>query len=468
MRIESLLGHTAQLYRRVKRNPLQADAAIESFLRARKYLGAKDRQFIAELIYFLLRNYLLLSHTCSPLFTHPNIRPLLQDTIALTEKAKVSTEELLLIAAAYVVKNDSVPPWLPDFLATHLASVTSDELAVVLQHCRSAAQTQRAANSEDLEALAIRYSIAPWILQSWLDYGYTLEQIRELGAALSQPAPLTIRVNCLRTSRTMLQQQFAAEQWEFSPTPFSPHGLTTEKRYHLLSHPLYRSGHFEIQDEGSQLISFAVAPQPHWRVLDACAGAGGKSLHLAVLQQDRGSILATDTERKRLRALRKRALRAQFRSIETLVVPNSANFQAQLPYALQSLERSFDAVLVDAPCSATGRSRRSPATRWYTRESSVSKLTVQQLNILQTYAQCVAPNGILVYATCSLLPQENEAVVTAFLERNPAFEPDPLLPAFETYHIRLPLLRQSQWYYTLLPSLTGTDGFFVARMRRVR
>ncbi len=466
MKPESLLGHTAQLYRRVKRNPLQADQTVESFLRARKYLGSRDRQFIAELLYFLLRNYRWITTAFYTAVEDEELGWMLRDTVALTAKAKVSVEELLIVAAAYGLKMDTLPDWLPAFLALHTAR-SATEMAAFLDQVRTVAKATLDGD-EDLETIGVRYSIAPWILSRWLEHGYSLEDIRQLAAALTQPAPVCIRANTLKIDRSKLQEHLAAEQWEFSPTRWSPHGLCTPHRLQLLAHPLYQEGYFELQDEGSQLISFAVAPQPHWSILDACAGAGGKSLHLAALQEDRGKILATDIEPKRLKALRKRTHRAGIRSIQTLTLPNSTSFHPTLPHPLRPFAQSFDAVLVDAPCSATGRSRRSPATRWYTKETTVAKLARQQLHILQLYAQCVAPGGILVYATCSLLPQENELVVEQFLREHPEFEPDPLLPAFETYHIRLPLLQPDQWHYTMLPSVMGTDGFFVARMRRVR
>lgn len=472
MRIESLLGHTAQLLQRAERNPLQAEAVVENYFRSRKYLGAKDRRFIAEIFYFLLRNYLWFSHLLETAVaeTDQSFADLLRQKLVLPSKNKVRGAHLFLVSISWILhpavdgQSQSKKARALSFLSQFF-SISETELEKIFQHIL---QHHTDGNHHlELHHLSKRYSTSFWIVQQWNRIGYTEEEIAQILAALDQPAPIGIRVNTLKTSREKLAEWLQREEIPAVFSKLSPHGLRIEQRVNLLNHHLYRDGYFEIQDEGSQLIAFAVAPEPHWNILDACAGAGGKSLHLAALQQNRGKILATDTEPRRIAALRKRALRASASSIEAVPIHGYQPFAHTLPYPLRFMEKRFHAVLIDAPCSGLGRARRSPATKWHTKEKTVQKLSYQQLDILETYSQCVAPGGILVYATCSLLPEENENVVSTFLEKHPEFTPDPLLPAFATYNVHLPFLSSEQWFFTLLPSMAGTDGFFIARMKRI-
>lgn len=215
------------------------------------------------------------------------------------------------------------------------------------------------------------------------------------------------------------------------------------------------TGAIEVQDEGSQLVAFALAPEEEWDILDACAGAGGKTLHLAQLQRDRGRIIASDADRRRLEQLARRLKRHRYRSIHL------ANLDGH-----RSLQRTqFDAVLLDVPCTGSGTVRRAPEIKWRIHTRQLERIVAKQERILEQYHAYVRSGGVLLYATCSLLPEENQRVVERFLARHPEFEPDPLAPAFERYGIALPL-SPDQWQFQLLPHRHGTDGFFIARLRR--
>jgi 16S rRNA (cytosine967-C5)-methyltransferase len=238
----------------------------------------------------------------------------------------------------------------------------------------------------------------------------------------------------------------------------SPAALILEERHRVTDLDLYRNGAFEVQDEGSQMIGYAASPQESARVLDACAGAGGKTLHLASLMHGAGGITASDTERKRLKELLPRAHRSGFDTIET----------ASVKTLLERIGNGtrYDTVLIDAPCSSLGTARRLPHPKWRLAPGSLDKLSQKQLEILSMYAKAVAPGGILVYATCSLLPQENSGVISRFLASNPAFAPDPLEQAFHRHGVRLPEIGPDAYSVQLTPLEHGTDGFYIARMKR--
>jgi 16S rRNA (cytosine967-C5)-methyltransferase len=200
-------------------------------------------------------------------------------------------------------------------------------------------------------------------------------------------------------------------------------------------------------------------------VLDACAGAGGKSLHIGVLQKNRGEIIASDIEYQRLKELPIRAKRSGITTIRTVQLSGKATPSA-LPEQLERVKASCDAVIIDAPCSGMGTVRRMPMTKWRLTPELLRKHGQKQLEILQSFSHAVKDDGILLYSTCSLMPQENQHVVRAFLDQHPEFTPEALAPAFAENGVRIPALSNDAAMLTLTPAQHGTDGFFMARLRR--
>lgn len=286
------------------------------------------------------------------------------------------------------------------------------------------------------------------------------ESLCSLGASLLSSAPLVLRVNTLLISRSALIDKLLAKGLEVRPGEVSPHAIICSERTALTETEEYKAGLFEIQDEASQLFAFAAAPQPGWLVLDACAGAGGKSLHLASLMENKGTVIASDIERNRLKEIYPRAYRAGVSCVQTRLVSPSEEY----PHA--DLVGECDLVVVDAPCSGAGTSRRMPATKWRITPRLIDKLSARQCEILQTAAQCVAPGGVLLYATCSLIPRENEAVSEEFLRRNADhFVADPLGPVLEQAGVITGRVIGNTLSVT--PVDGGMDGFFIARFRRL-
>ncbi|MEO5353707.1 MAG: RsmB/NOP family class I SAM-dependent RNA methyltransferase [Magnetococcus sp. XQGC-1] len=259
--------------------------------------------------------------------------------------------------------------------------------------------------------------------------------------SLNQPASVDLRVNLLRATREGVLSALAAAGIAAVATPHAPTGVRLLQRQPLSGLESFKQGWFEIQDEGSQLIAPLLAPRPGALVVDLCAGGGGKTLHLAALMQNRGTIWATDLSAQRLARLGARARRAGVRIIRPLALRHERDPK------LKGVEGKADAVLVDAPCSGTGTLRRRPEIKWQLPSSQVEAYHYRQCALLEAGARLTRPGGRLLYCTCSLLQRENQAVADAFLQDN------------KNFCVRSESL-------SFLPHRTGTDGFFAVLFER--
>ncbi|NTU77712.1 MAG: RsmB/NOP family class I SAM-dependent RNA methyltransferase, partial [Alphaproteobacteria bacterium] len=274
--------------------------------------------------------------------------------------------------------------------------------------------------------------------------------------ALLEPAPLDLRVNPLKTTR---EKAFAVLKEAGLPVElgrYSPFGLRIKDRPALNRIALLRDGAVEIQDEGSQLVALLVAPKPGERVVDFCAGAGGKTLALAALMENKGRIVACDVLANRLKRSAERFRRAGIHNIE--IKPLTTEHD---PWVKRHKE-GFDRVLVDAPCSGTGTWRRNPDGRWRSLGPGLETLLPLQASILESAARLVKPGGRLVYATCSLLPEENDEQIEKFLAAHADFKVIPVQEASGA----LPDLPPTGPYLALTPHAHHTDGFFAAVLER--
>jgi 16S rRNA (cytosine967-C5)-methyltransferase len=274
-------------------------------------------------------------------------------------------------------------------------------------------------------------------------------------AAMGEPAPLDLRTNLLKTSRDAAQAALKAEGIEAEPTAYSPWGLRVAHRRAVTTGSAFQSGILEIQDEGSQLVSHLVGAAPGMRVADWCAGAGGKTLAMAMTMQNKGQIVACDVSEKRLEGAIKRLRRAGVNNVERHLIAEGDK------WAKRRAEK-FDRVLVDAPCTGTGTWRRNPDGRLRLSETDLAELLPKQAAILDTAERLVRPGGRLVYATCSLLREENEAQIEAFCARHAAYRVVPLGEAWN-----LPGAPPCADPYLLLTPLRhGTDGFFASVLEK--
>jgi 16S rRNA (cytosine967-C5)-methyltransferase len=301
---------------------------------------------------------------------------------------------------------------------------------------------------------AVRLEIPDWLLARLTTrFGDALPA--EM-AALSGSAPLDLRVNNLKADRPQAQAALAAEGWDARPTPISPWGLRIDGRRPVTSGPAFTSGMVEIQDEGSQLIAFMVGASPGMRVADWCAGAGGKTLALASMMENRGQIVACDVSSKRLEGAVRRFRRAGVHNVERHLLEPGDKWPKRRA-------GTFDRVLVDAPCTGIGTWRRNPDTRLRLEEHDLDELVAKQSSILDAAQTLVRKGGRLVYATCSLLEEENEAQVSAFLLRHPDFA---VIPLSSAWSLTTPM-PNSGAFLSLTPARHGTDGFFAAVLERV-
>lgn len=298
---------------------------------------------------------------------------------------------------------------------------------------------------------AVRLELPDWLLPRLEEtFGDTLEA--EL-AALSEPATLDLRVNILRTNRRDAQNALGREGLHAVLTPLSPWGLRLNGRLPVTSTTPFKDGRIEIQDEGSQLVAAIIGVTPEMRVLDYCAGAGGKTLAMAMMMENKGHIAACDVSEVRLDGAVRRLRRAGVHNVERHLL------QAGDKWAKRRAQ-SFDRVLVDAPCSGTGTWRRNPDARLRMTEQDLEELLVKQSDILDRASSLVKPGGRMVYATCSILRAENASQVEAFLTRHPDFQ---LVPSDST---ALPDSLRGTSMFSLTPHQNETDGFFAAVLER--
>lgn len=316
-----------------------------------------------------------------------------------------------------------------------------------------AKQTELAAGSGDMNALAEAYSHPRWLVERFFAV-YGDDALKLLEANNAEP-PTTLRANTLKTTVGELSARLAAEGVETAPGRYSPLALTVTNEADVFRTEAFRDGLFELQDEASQLVGWVLDPKPRGVVIDACAGAGGKSLLLAGLLKNRARLLSLDIYENKLERLRERARRAGVSNLQAKVVaPGGVD---------EDLAGQADAVLVDAPCTGSGVLRRNPDAKWRLQEKDVAELAARQFGILTGWAQAVKPGGTLVYSTCSVLPEENGAVVEKFLATNSDFT---LAPAVAKLPQSGERFATPEGYFAALPHRDGTDGFFAARMVR--
>lgn len=284
----------------------------------------------------------------------------------------------------------------------------------------------------------IRYSVPDWMDQAgFFAYGSQWEKELE---ALNQIPPIFLRTNRLKIKPAELCQKLNAEGFEASLVDKAPDALKLSNRGNIFSSQYYKDGYFEVQDAGSQQIAMYLDAKPGMRVVDACAGNGGKTLHIACFMQNKGKIIAMDTQEDKIKNLRGRLAKAGVDIVETRVIENSK--------AVKRIADSVDRLLLDVPCSGTGAIRRNPEIKWNMNTDRLSRLNKIQSDLLSRYSQMVKQGGIMVYATCSILPSENHEQIQKFLEHKKG--------EFE-------LLKEQ----TILPSQTGFDGFYMAQLKKM-
>jgi len=432
----------AHVLERVEVDASFADSALETELTSR-HLETRDAALATELAYGTLRwqrylDWILAPHSRRRLESlDPRVRVLLRMTayqIAFLERVP-----------AFAAVNDAVT------LAPRTPGVSAFVNAVLRSFARRGAREREPAPPRNpREALAARCSFPTWIVERWVAR-YGREDAELLMRALNERPPLTLRANRLRTTREALGRRLADEDGlDCRPTRLAPEGLVVGPGGAPGEWRAFADGGFAVQDEASMLIARLLAPEPGSTVADVCAAPGTKTTHLAELMDNRGRILAFDRERARLARVGEAAARLGISIIDT----RDGAVEALAP----EFRGACDGVLVDAPCSNLGVLRRNPEVKWRRQPSDLALASRRQADILGAAATMVRPGGRLVYATCSLEPEENDAVAQAFLAAKPDFRVDP--PE------GFPLPLDSDGWLRCLPHRHGTDGFSAVRFRR--
>jgi 16S rRNA (cytosine967-C5)-methyltransferase len=399
----------------VLNTPGPADAKLGAFFRHHREMGTRDRAFVAESVYGVLRRKAFLAH------------------VAGNEDPR----QLLLA-------------WL---LRVQGMSLRDLDPSLNKQQ-REWAQAIKAKSTSDLSP-AQQADMPEWLwLKLCQQYGET--DALTIARSMHMPASLDLRVNTVKASREEVLEKMTSETMKVVPTPYSPVGLRMPQKLTINRHPLFVDGKIEVQDEGSQLLAHLVAPRRGEMVADFCAGAGGKTLALGALMRNSGRLYAFDVAEKRLANLGQRLKRSGLSNLHSQLI------QSEKDPKLKRLHGKFDRVLVDAPCSGLGTLRRNPDLKWRQTEQDISELTAKQSAILDQAAKLVKQGGRLVYATCSLLQDENEQIAREFLATHAEFS---LVPANEILaHQHIPL--ETGEFLKLFPHVHETDGFFAAVFER--
>ncbi len=380
-----------------------ADLAIEKNFRANKKFGSRDRKFVAETVYDVVRNLRLYSHTAG-----------------IKDNSFTEDSLLRLIHVSMIFRD--IYPLNYEFEKTFLQQVKKAKAGTGIR-------------------FDIQFSIPEWLHK----YGKTSLPDRwekEMAAQHSQ-ADVYLRVNTLKLTKekaveALLKEEIETESLKAKGMPLQL--IRLKERKDVFRTESFKKGYFEVQDGGSQLIPEFLAPKPGERIIDACAGGGGKALQTAAIMKNKGKILAMDTVAWKLQELKKRAARGGVDIIETKLIENTKS--------IKRLQSSADKVLLDVPCSGSGVFRRNPDAKWKISLERINSLIELQAQILQDYSGMAKTGGIVVYATCSIFPQENGNQIKLFLEKNEG---------------KFELLEEKQIY----TSETGFDSFYMAKLKRI-
>jgi 16S rRNA (cytosine967-C5)-methyltransferase len=410
-----------------------SDRLADAFRRERK-LRSEERRFAAETLYGMIRHLRRVDEALSA----GGLRP---------GGAAPDRERLL----AYLVLEGGLAP---QDAARHVRSIDWQRVAGI--------DAELARERDPSRRIARMFSLPDWLAAA-LVTERGAEVAAELAAAFNQRAPMTVRANLLAGDADALVADLAATGIAAHRGALGSAAVLVDTRTNLFALDGFKRGRFEAQDEGSQLIAELVAPPPRGRVVDYCAGAGGKTLALAAALANRGRLIACDVDARKLVELRRRARRAGATNIQAALLgpePTSG-----WPPALAAIEGGSDRVLVDAPCSGIGALRRNPEVRWRLVPADLERLPEVQLGIARRALDLVAPGGRLIYATCTLLAAENQAVIERLAAERTGLEIVPIKDVWGSARAA-PLSDASGRFLELLPHRHGTDGFFAAVLRR--
>lgn len=375
-----------------------ADKVIEHVLKQNSRWGARDRRFIAESSYEIIRWWRLIKECAGA--------------------PENNERNLWKIFAAWCVLNEIEPPdW------EEVGKIDPEKIRKNYQRAR--------------HQFKLRESIPDWLDD--MGRAELSDKWENEVCALNQQADVVLRTNTIKTTRDLLQKALQENDAETTTISWCPDAIVLNRRQNVFRLPQFKEGHFEVQDASSQNVCLFLQVEPGMRVIDACAGAGGKSLHLAALMKNKGRIIAMDIEQWKLNELKKRSRRAGATTIEPRLIDSTK--------AIKRLRNSADRLLLDVPCSGLGVLKRNPDAKWKLTPAFIESVKKTQAELLESYCSMLKPEGLMVYSTCSVLPSENEKQVELFLGKHSG--------EFE-------LLNEKRHW----PS-EGYDGFYMALIKKI-
>ncbi|HZV64679.1 MAG TPA: RsmB/NOP family class I SAM-dependent RNA methyltransferase [Telluria sp.] len=411
----AILGNTEEVLREILRFTAPADSTLSRYFKDHPRLGSRERGAVAEGIYAILRNKSFFTD-----FAEAGASPTMR--------------RLTILGLAEAVGADA------------LGGLTEEETAF-LERVQQIDRT--------LMPPQMRANLPKWLFDKFIaQYGEA--ETLALAEALNQPAPLDLRVNSIKASRDEVVAALAEAPIAAETMPYAPLGLRVLKKPALQNLPLFKSGAIEVQDEGSQVLSQIVGAKRGEMVVDFCAGAGGKTLALGALMRNTGRLYAFDISEKRLAKLKPRLARSGLSNVHPVQIAHERDAK------IKRLAGKIDRVLVDAPCSGLGTLRRNPDVKWRQKVEAIAEMQEKQASILAGAARLLKGGGRLVYATCSLLNEENDFIVEQFLADHPDFTLVPMNKVLAEQKIEL----EMGDYLKLLPHKHQTDGFFAAVLER--
>lgn len=424
MQARALIEHQAALLRAVLRLEHPADRVVAEFFRQHRMLGSRERYALAETTYEVLRRLSWWRH--------------------LAQGGPGPLERRLAVLA-----------WQGD--PRSLPRELDDATSAWWQQARAARGLGPAAAVGDA---SLRHHLPVWLAEA-LQPGFDPAEFEAMALALAQPAPLDLRVNTLRTRPDAVRTALQASGVDCAATRWSPWGLRVQGKPSLAGLGPLERGEVEVQDEGSQLLALLTGAGRGEIVVDFCAGGGGKTLALGAMMRNTGRLYAFDTSDLRLAGLRPRLERSGLSNVHATCIAHEQDNR------VRRLHGKVDRVLVDAPCSGLGTVRRHPDLKWRHAQEALPQWPSVQRVILESAARLLRPGGRLVYATCSLLPQENEEVARAFTsDRRAEFEPVDAAEVLRQARVDDASLLCQGGFLSLWPHRHGTDGFFAAIWRR--
>lgn len=436
-----------RLLTRLADGDLHIDDLLDQEL-SRGLMHGPDRGLLGELVFGVVRRQGTLDYYLAQLLDQP---------LAKLQRPVLVLLRLGLYQLRYL---DRVPPHAAVHESVELAKQLCPRASGLVNGVLRAAIRRRDRlalpdrNLDPVGWLAAAYAVPPWLAMQWRQQ-FELQEVERLAAASLEPGPLTLRTNTLRISRQALLALLTEHDIAAEPCRYAPEGIRLLER-HVVPHlPGFAQGLFAVQDEASQLVAHLVGPQPGETVLDVCAAPGGKATHLAQLMEDRGRLVASDLNQRKIQRIEQNAGRLGISCLQALVA------DARKPGYLQG--QRFDRILLDAPCSGLGVIRRNPETKWRLQPADFERFSRRQKAMLQQVAPLLRPGGVLVYATCSTAVAEDEAVIEDFLSCHPEFVVEngaQILPAWAELVTPAGCLRT--W-----PHRQGCDGFFSVRLKRI-